>query len=102
VLEFSNTGKHLAVSYEIPTDWYIPHDILWVLPRYRATQNTRDVRIAVNEWLWPLQRVIVPITKVGIQKSCQSPPKGGSNIVLQFGLVIINLGMGRQAITLMF
>jgi hypothetical protein len=31
-------------------------------------QNTRDVRIAVNEWLWPLQRVVVPIMKVGMQK----------------------------------
>jgi hypothetical protein len=67
-LEFFNTGKHLAVSYKNPMGWYIPHDILWVLPRYRAMQNTRNVRIAVNEWLWPLQRVIIPITKVGMQK----------------------------------
>jgi hypothetical protein len=67
-LEFSNTGKHLSVGYKIPTGWYIPHDILWVLPRYRAMQNTRDVRIAVNKWLWPLQRVVIPITKVGTQK----------------------------------
>jgi hypothetical protein len=31
-------------------------------------RNTRDVRIVVNKQLWPLQRVIVPIKKVGMQK----------------------------------
>jgi hypothetical protein len=60
--------KTPGCSYKIPTGWYIPHDILWVLPRYRAIWNTRDVRIAVNEQLWPLQRVVIPIMKVGTQK----------------------------------
>jgi hypothetical protein len=31
-------------------------------------RNTRNVTIIVDKWLWPLQRVVVPITKVRTEK----------------------------------